>query len=289
MIKIIKYFFQSVIIYIFFLFIKFIGLRLSRKLFSYLFNKIGPIIKSDQIINANLDRFIGSYNENLKKNIKINMWANYGKIFVEYLFLKKFKKNDSHIRIKGEYILKKIIKSDKPVIFISGHFANFELMSMELTKRNIKLATVYRPLNNIFLNPFMEYLRKKYVCKHQIRKGLSGVKSAMNYIKNNYSIALMIDQRVSEGKRLPFFGDMALTTTLPAQLALKFNLDIVPIYIARTGDDNFEMEIIEPMQILNKNDHELNKLDVSIKLNKVLEQMISKDPSQWIWTHNRWK
>jgi KDO2-lipid IV(A) lauroyltransferase len=289
MIKIIKYFFQSVIVYIFFLFIKFIGLRLSRKLFSYLFNKIGPIIKSDQTINANLERFIGSYNENLKKNIKINMWANYGKIFVEYLFLKKFKKNDSHIRIKGEYILKKIIKSDKPVIFISGHFANFELMSMELTKRNIKLATVYRPLNNIFLNPFMEYLRKKYVCKHQIRKGLSGVKSAMNYIKNNYSIALMIDQRVSEGKRLPFFGDMALTTTLPAQLALKFNLDIVPIYIARTGDDNFEMEIIEPIQILNKNDHELNKLDVSIKLNKVLEQMISKDPSQWIWTHNRWK
>ena len=289
MIKIIKYFFQSVIIYIFFLFIKFIGLRLSRKLFSYLFNKIGPIIKSDQIINANLDRFIGSYNENLKKNIKINMWANYGKIFVEYLFLKKFKKNNFHIKIKGEYILKKIIKSDKPVIFISGHFANFELMSMELTKRNIKLATVYRPLNNIFLNPFMEYLRKKYVCKHQIRKGLSGVKSAMNYIKNNYSIALMIDQRVSEGKRLPFFEDMALTTTLPAQLALKFNLDIVPIYIARTGDDNFEMEIIEPIQILNKNDHELNKLDVSIKLNKVLEQMISKDPSQWIWTHNRWK
>ena len=289
MIKIIKYFFQSVIIYILFLFIKFIGLRLSRKIFSYLFNKIGPIIKSDETINANLERFIGSYNENLKKNIKINMWANYGKIFVEYLFLRNFKKNNSHIKIKGEYILKKIIKSDKPVIFISGHFANFELMSMELTKRNIKLATVYRPLNNIFLNPFMEYLRKKYVCKHQIRKGLSGVKSAMNYIKNNYSIALMIDQRVSEGKRLPFFGDMALTTTLPAQLALKFNLDIVPIYIARTGIDNFEMEIIEPIQILSKNDHELNKLDVSIKLNKVLEQMISKDPSQWIWTHNRWK
>ena len=213
------------------------------------------------------------------------LWKNICRIFI----FKKIQKNDSHIRIKGEYILKKIIKSDKPVIFISGHFANFELMSMELTKRNIKLATVYRPLNNIFLNPFMEYLRKKYVCKHQIRKGLSGVKSAMNYIKNNYSIALMIDQRVSEGKRLPFFEDMALTTTLPAQLALKFNLDIVPIYIARTGDDNFEMEIIEPIQILNKNDHELNKLDVSIKLNKVLEQMISKDPSQWIWTHNRWK
>ena len=97
----------------------------------------------------------------------------------------------------------------------------------------------------------------------------------------------MIDQRVSEGKRLPFFEHMALTTTMPAQMALKFNLDIVPIYIARKND-NFEMEIYEPIKIL-KNDTETNKLNISIKLNKILEEMISRDPGQWIWTHNRWK
>ncbi len=99
----------------------------------------------------------------------------------------------------------------------------------------------------------------------------------------------MIDQRVSEGKRLPFFDHMALTTTMPAQLALKFNLDIVPIYIARTADDNFEMEIYEPIKILNNNDAEIDKLNISIKLNKILEEMVSRDPGQWIWTHNRWK
>ncbi len=289
MIKIIKYFFQAIVIYIFFIVIKLLGLRLSRNFFSLLFSKIGPFIKSVQIIDENLDKFIGSYNENKKNNIKTQMWSNYGKTFVEYLFLKRFKKNNSHIEIKGMDILQKIKDKNKPVIFVSGHFSNFELMSMELTKRNIKLATIYRPLNNFFLNPFMERIRKKYICKNQIKKGLPGVKNAIAFLQNNFSIALMIDQRVSEGKRLPFFGHMALTTTLPAQLAIKYQLDIVPIYIARNKFDNFEMEVYEPLKITNKENLELSKLELTIELNKVAEQMISRNPGQWIWTHNRWK
>ncbi len=289
MIKIIKYFFQAIIIYLFLIFAKLIGLKLSRNFFSYLFNKIGPFVKSNEIIAKNLNIFIGTYNENKKEKIIKDMWSNYGKTFIEYIFLKNFKNNNLHVKIKGEDKLQKIINKNKPVIFVSGHFANFELMSMELTKRNIKLATIYRPLNNFFINPFMEYVRRKYVCKNQIKKGLPGVKDAINYIKNNFSVALMIDQRVSEGQKIPFFENMALTTTLPAQLATKYKLDIVPIYVARDEKDNFEIEIYEPIKNLNKQSSETDKLDLTIKLNKVLERMISKDPGQWIWTHNRWK
>ena len=288
-IKIIKYFIQALFIYLFFIAIKIIGLNLSRKFFSSLFNSLGPLIKSDEIINSNLEKFLGYQNIDLKKNIKKNMWSNYGKTFVEYLYLKKFRNNNDHIKIKGEEILKKIQKDNKPVIFVSGHFANFELMSMELTKQNIKLATIYRPLNNFFLNPLMEYLRKKYVCKNQIKKGLVGVKDSINFIKNNFSIALMIDQRVSEGKKIPLFEHMALTTTLPAQIALKFNLSIVPIYIMRNNNNSFYMEVHEPIKIINDKETEKNKLDITIKLNKILEEMISKEPGQWIWSHNRWK
>jgi len=160
---------------------------------------------------------------------------------------------------------------------------------MELTKKKINLAAIYRPLNNIFLNPFMEYVRRKYVCKNQIKKGLAGVKDAIKYIHKNFSIALMIDQRVSEGEKLPFFDHVALTSTLPAQLAVKYQLDIVPIYISRNKDENFKMEIYEPIKILNEEEPETNKLNITIKLNRITEKMISKDPGQWIWTHNRWK
>ena len=284
--KKINYFLQAVIIYFLFFIGRLIGLNLSRKFFALLFSSVGPYIKSKKIINRNLN----IYNENLsssdKKKIIKNMWKNYGKTFIEYIFLNKFRKNSSHINLIGEENLLQVSQNQKPVIFISGHFANFELMSMEITKHNISLATIYRPLNNIFLNPFMEYLRKKYVCKNQIKKGLSGVKQAMEYINKNYSIALMIDQRVGESERLNLFGKQAHTTTLPAQLSIKFNLDIVPVFIKRELNDQF---LIEFKEKISPKIYKNNKKELTEKLNQVLEQMIRDNPDQWIWTHDRWK
>tara|TARA_E500000178_G_scaffold356195_1_gene432415 strand:- start:1999 stop:2856 length:858 start_codon:yes stop_codon:yes gene_type:complete len=285
MIKIINYLFQAFFIYLFFFFGRLLGLKISRKIFSIIFSKIGPFFKSKKIIKNNLSIFLNKTNNLNKNEIVNNMWKNYGMTFIEYIFLDYFKKNNSHIIFKGEDNLTKIIQQKKPVIFVSGHFANFELMSMEIEKKGVPLATIYRPLNNFFINPFMEYLRKKYVCKNQIKKGINGVKDAISYIKNNHSIALMIDQRVSEGKRINLFSKPALTTTLPAQLSAKYNLDIVPVYIERDENNYFKIEFQKEISFKDFND----KLNLSEKLNKILEQMITRNPSQWIWTHNRWK
>ena len=213
------------------------------------------------------------------------MWKNYGMTFIEYIYLDYFKKNNSHIIIEGEKNLNNVLLNEKPVIFVSGHFANFELMSMEITKKEIKLATIYRPLNNIFLNPFMEYLRKKYICKNQIKKGIKGVKNSIEYINKGYSIALMIDQRVSEGEKVNFFGKPALTTTLPAQLAIKYNLPIVPVSIKRSEENKF---IIKFHDKINSSEFK-DKLQITNRLNHILENMIIDNPYQWIWTHDRWK
>ena len=285
MIKIFNYFFQSLFVYLFFLIGRILGLKISRKLFSHLFSLIGPIFKSKKIITNNLNIFSNKNSFIDEKKIINVMWKNYGMTFVEYVFLNHFRKQDSHLKIKNKQILLNIPQEKKPVIFISGHFANFELMSMEITKNKVSLATIYRPLNNIFLNPLMEFLRKKYVCQNQIKKGINGVKDCIKYIKNNYSIALMIDQRVCEGEKINLFGKPALTTTLPAQLSLKFALDIIPVYIERDQDNNFEIEFqnrIDPKNFKSK-------IDLTKELNKVLEKMIVRNPNQWIWTHNRWK
>ena len=284
MIKIIKYFCQAFIVYLFFLLSKIFGLTLSRKFFSFIFRIVGPIIKSDKIIEKNLLKFSNKLSQKRKSEIKKNMWSNYGMTFIEYIFLDIFKKNQSHIEIEGKAILDKIYADNKPVIFISGHFANFELMSMEITKSKINLATIYRPLNNFFINPFMEYLRKKYICKNQIKKGRAGVKESIEYIKDKHSIALMIDQRVTEGEKIKFFNEKAFTTTLPAQLALKFNLELVPIFIERKNNYLFKMKIYDPIKTSN-----MDKIKISEKLNKIIENMIIRNPNQWIWTHDRWK
>ena len=284
MIKIFIYFIQSILIYIFFITSRIIGLKLSRNLFSFIFIKFGKFFKSQRIIIQNLERINKNLSNNNKEKVIEKMWSNYGKTFIEYVHLNYFRKNSNHIEIVNKDIIKNLVKNNKKAIFISGHFANYELMSMELTKLNLKLATIYRPLNNIFLNPFMVYLRKKFVCKNQIKKGLNGVKHSLNYMKKNYSIALMVDQRLSEGVRLPFFNELASTTSLPAQLAIKFKCDIIPIHISRKDDDKFKMEIMKPIKINSNKKDEITK-----KINEVLEKLIIRDPSQWILTHNRWK
>ena len=285
MTKIISYFLQSLLIYLFFLIGKILGLKTSRKFFSYVFSSVGPLFKSKKIIKNNLDIFCSQMSSLDQREIINNMWKNYGMTFIEYIFLNHFRKNKSHITLENEKILLQIIDNKKPVIFISGHFANFELMSMEITKKNIPLATIYRPLNNFFLNPFMEYLRNKYVCQNQIKKGLFGVKETIGYLKRKHSIALMIDQRVSEGAKIDFFNKSAYTTTLPAQLSIKFDIDVIPVYIERIKNDKFKIEFQERISPKLYT----NKMDFTKKLNKILEDMVLRNPNQWIWTHNRWK
>ncbi len=285
MIKSLNYFLQAILVFLFFLIARIVGLKLSRKIFALIFSFIGPFFKSRKIIDKNLDTSFQGDSELDKKKIIKNMWKNYGMTFVEYIFLNKFRKSNSHVFIDKEKNLAEIIKSKKPVIFVSGHFANFELMSMEITKKNIPLATIYRPLNNFFLNPLMEFLRKKYVCRNQVKKGISGVRETIQYIKMNHCVALMIDQRVSEGEIINFFNKPALTTTLPAQLAIKFGIDIIPVYIERKENNTFEIEFQKKISPKNFK----NKSDLTLELNKILENMILRNPNQWIWTHNRWK
>ena len=234
--KNIKYFFQFLGIMFLFLIYYILGPKYSLKISSTLFLFLGPLFKSKKISEDNIIKAFPQKSKIERKKIIKNMWLNYGKIFAEYIFIKKFRNTKSFakkIYIKNQEELEKIKKNKDPVIFISGHFNNFELMAMHIERSGIDLAAVYRPLNNKFLNPVMEGIRKKYICNKQIKKGISGTKELLRYFKNGSSIALMIDQRVSEGIKIDFFNEKAFTTTIPAQFVKKFNAKVVPIYIKR--------------------------------------------------------
>ena len=174
--KKIKYFFEFLIITFLFIIYKFLGLKISSYISGRLFEIFGPIFRSKSLIKSNIQRAIPEINLSKVKIITKNMWNNYGRTLSEYMFLKGFRKNKfkSNIHIVGKDILEKIKLEKTPVIFVSGHFSNFELMAMEIEKSGVKLSAIYRPLNNIYLNVLMERIRKKYICKNQIKKGTSG-------------------------------------------------------------------------------------------------------------------
>ena len=285
--KKIKYLFEFLFIYILLIFFKILGYQNASNLGCKIGKTIGPFFRSKRTIINNLNRAGFKKDQNNQEHIIKSMWCNYGRILAEYPFLKKFKKNifKNYIEIEGKEHLDEIKKNNKRVVFVSGHFNNFELMAMQIENAGIELAAIYRPLNNFFLNNIMEEIRINDICKNQIKKGKSGTRELLEFFKKGTSIALMIDQRVSEGIRIDFFGEPAATTTIPAQLVKKYNCEIVPIYIERKNNFYFKMFVSKPLRF-NKEDSVEN---ISMFLNKLLEKMILKNPDQWIWTHNRWK
>ena len=285
--KYLKYLFQFCLAIFSFVLFRILGANLSSNISGKIFEKIGPYFRSKKIISSNIKKAFPNINSEDLNKINQFMWNNYGRVFAEYMFIKNFRFGNlvTKIEIQGQEILDEIINSKKQVIFVSGHLANFELMAMYLEKSGVKLCTIYRPLNNIFLNKIMENIRIKYICKNQIKKGIGGLKKLITFKKNNFSTALMIDQRVSEGILSNFFNEKALTTTIPAQLVKKFNIPVVPVYIERIKNINFKIKIEEPINFSQYDTTE----HITDELNKVLEKMIINKPDHWIWSHNRWK
>jgi len=289
--KYIKYFIEFLFIISLFGIFKIIGLKNASALGEKIGIAIGPLFRSKKIISKNINFAFPNINNSDEKKIIKGMWSNYGRTFAEYVFLNKFSKNSPEklVSIQGKDILDEIKEKNESVVFVSGHFANFELMAMQLSNYGINLSTIYRPLNNIFLNPLMEYLRIKYICPNQIKKGRAGMREILKKIQEKYSIALMIDQRVTEGEKVLFFNQPAYTTTIPAQIALKFSSKIVPISLKRISDVKFNMVVEKPIYVQRSENQNKDILDISIKLNSVIENMIKNNPNQWIWSHNRWK
>ena len=280
------YLIEFILIKLFFFILIIIGYKNGSNLGDFIGRLFGPIFRSKKLIENNLEQSGIVDKKNYNKIIS-KIYGNYGRILAEYPFLKAFRNSKLNKFIEIDWLenLNKIKREKRRVVFISGHFNNFELMALQIEKAGINLCAIYRPLNNVFLNKTMEEIRENFICKNQIKKGRSGTRQIIENIKKGNSVALMIDQRVREGIKINFFGKPASTTTIPAQLIKKYKCDLVPIYIERRKNNYFKMFVSEPIKIGNNKSIK----EITEHLNKILEKMILKNVDQWIWTHDRWK
>jgi Kdo2-lipid IVA lauroyltransferase/acyltransferase len=290
--KIIRYFLEFFIVMIFFIIFKIIGLKLSSDLGEIIGKYFGPLFRKKTIAKKNILIAFPDLNEKSINEMIDRMWKNIGRIFGEYIHINKFSIIDpKKIKIvfanKNNFEMLK--KNNKPVVFFSGHFANFELMAKCLQELGFNIGAIYRPLNNIFLNPIMEFIRKKYICPIQIEKGSNGTKKLIKHISTNSPLALMIDQRLSSSIRVPFFNQPASTTTTPAQLAIKYDALLIPVFLKRLEKTNFEFFIEEPLIINRTSDYDKDIFNITQIMNKTIEEFIKRDPAHWLWSHDRWK
>jgi len=290
--KIIRYFLEFILVIFFFLIFRIIGLNLSSKLGEIIGKYFGPIFRKEAIAKKNIIIAFPNIDETSINQIIDGMWKNIGRIFAEFIHINKFSlldKEKNKIVFINKNNLQILKNNNKPIVFFSGHFSNFELMAKCLRELEFNIGAIYRPLNNIFLNPIMEFIRKKYICSIQIEKGSAGTKKLIKHISTNNPLALMIDQRLSSSIRVPFFNQPATTTTTPAQLAIKYDALLVPVFLKRLKKTNYEFFIEEPLEVKKTNNYENDIFNITAIMNKKIEEFIKVDPASWLWSHDRWK
>ena len=277
---------EFIIFIIIYYFFKMLPVNVASNLNGMIFKSFGPLTKTNFTILKNLNK-INKFNKNVNEISKMS-WKNLGCTVAEMAHLNSINKNNL-VSVKGKKNLKKIIGKSEQAIFIAIHQSNWEILAPTLIKFGIKLNSVYRHINNPFIDKFILKIRKKaYNSKKSLLspKGKKSAQDMIKSIKNGYSIALLIDQKDSSGENIPLFGKLAKTQIGFIKLAIKFKLKIYPIENIRLKNAKFKMIIHDPIN-LNKSNLK-NQKSSMIKIHKLIESWIIKEPGNWLWHHKRW-
>ncbi len=239
---------------------------------------------------ANLRAAYPEKNDAEIERIVLEMWDNLGRTVAEYAHLGKFSMmgEQPRIEVANKETGIRVLEQGKGILFVSGHFANWEIMACAAAQYGVQGGIVYRPLNNPYIDAWMAGQRAKNGPKEQITKGAHGTKRIFSLLRQGKAIFLLVDQKTNEGVPAPFFGQVAMTTPAPAALALKMGAIILPVSNERLGGARFRMTIHEPMAFEPSGEHNRDVLDLTIKINEVMERAVRYRPSQWLWIHRRW-
>lgn len=267
-----------------------LGIEASSALGGWIARQVGPLLRPHKVGLANLSVVFPNMTETERQAILRAAWDNIGRTCAEYAHFDKLTVGgpDSRITIKGIEHLEPILAEGKNAIFVSGHFANWELMPMGLRAAGLKAAEVYRAANNPYVDRWIVDLRKTFVLPHQVAKGAGGARRLMELARDGFHIAMLVDQKMNEGLPAPFFGREAMTSTAAAVLALRYDMPIVPASITRKPGARFEVTIYPPLPLPDADSRSARIEGLTRACNAFLEERIVERPGQWLWFHNRW-
>ena len=218
------------------------------------------------------------------------MWDNLGRTAAEYAHLDAFRIRGDNPRIEvlHEERIASARAAGKGVIFLSGHFANWEIMPITAADYGLEGGTVYRPVNNPYVDRWMARQRTLNGPREVISKGAHGTRRIFTLLRGGKCIFLLADQKTNEGIPADFFGRMAMTTPAPAVLALKMGAVLLPASNERVNGAHFRVTVHEPIAFDATGDHDRDVLALTQKINDTVEAAVRAKPSQWLWIHRRW-
>ncbi len=275
-----RYLLEGIIIYLFYYFFRLLNIQLASKIGGIILGFLSNLVKENNIAEQNLKMCLPNTTLSYRKEMILQTWKHFGSVIAElphwqHMLRRKFLK-----RVK---IINKENIPNKKSIIISGHLGNWELISKIATEYDMRLNLVYRPSNNPYVNNLINNLRQKDKIK-LIPKGIIGVKKIIQALSENEIVGMMIDQKMNDGIKIPFFNKNAMTTALPANIVLKYKIPLIPLKIIKTKKLKYTATFYKPMIITKKD----TKYSIMKRVNIMLEKWIREHPEQWFWFHNRW-
>lgn len=285
--KKIRYIIEAGFLYFFYYLFKAMPLQTASNLGAWFGRNVGYKMGATRKALRNISIAFPEKSDDEKDRIAFDMWQNLGRIFAEYPHLKTLEKNKC-ITIKGLENLEAVEALNKPIIFMTAHFGNWEILPFVINQRiETPLALVYRAPNNPWADNLIQKARGK-ATKAQLNKGSKGAKEIVKIIRQGDHVGMLVDQKMNEGLPLPFFGRLAMTVTSVAQLALKYDAVVLPAYCVRKEGANFDVIFEKPMDMISTGETHKDIEANMRRVNEKIEEWIRKHPSQWLWLHRRW-
>jgi KDO2-lipid IV(A) lauroyltransferase len=253
-----------------------------------LFRALGPLTRAHQTARRNLALAFPDLPENRVRELLAAQWENFGRYIAEFPVLDRLTPASGRVDVSEAGRLAEIARAGRPMVFISGHLSNLEVMAAAIVEAGIPCEVTYRAANNPLVDARIRASRFRYGVRLFAPKGAEGARELLEGLKAGRSIAMMNDQRYDAGVAAPFFGASVMTNPAAARLALRFGCAIQPMSIQRIAGVRFRIIAHDPIVLSDSGDRTRDIAAGVAAINAFLEARIRERPGEWWWLHKRW-
>jgi len=257
-------------------------------LFGGLGRLIGPLTGAHRTARRNLRLAMPELSEAEVRVILSAQWENFGRYLGEFPVTDRLTPSGGRVDVSQAGRLVDIARAGRPVVLISGHFSNLEIMAAAIVEAGIPCEVTYRALNNPFVDERIRQGRKRYGVRMFAPKGAEGARDLLAALKAGRSIAMLNDQRYDAGTASLFFGRPVMTNPAAARLALRFGTEIQPMSIERVKGARFRVIAHDPITVPDTGDKTADVQAGVDAINAFLEARVRARPGEWWWVHRRW-
>jgi KDO2-lipid IV(A) lauroyltransferase len=263
-------------------------MRVSAALGEAAMRWVGPLLPLHRIAGDNLRAAFPDKDQAWIDAVRDGMWRNLGRTAGEFPHLSRLKAQvGREVEVVGGDVIDRIKADGGPVIFLSGHMANWELMAVVGAHYDIPVDLVYRAPNNPLIRRLYNK-RKPHPDSRLIPKGKDGARQIIRSLKQKRIVGMLVDQKMNDGIEARFFGMPAMTASAFAPLAARAECPLIMARVERVSGSGFKVTVGEPIEVITTGDPEADQLALIQMVNDTLEGWIRERPEQWLWVHRRW-